>query len=72
MNVMKSLVKYRVLNIVEKRQPLSLLCNQDMIRAEFGTALDAHLTYRNLIGRGLDGETLLNANSNTVEVLLGK
>lgn len=68
--MIKPLVKYRVLNIVEKRQPLSLSCNQDMIRAEFETALDAHVTYRNLIGTLLDGETFLNARTNTVEVLL--
>jgi hypothetical protein len=65
-------VKYRILNILEKRQPLSLSCTQDAIRAEFETALDAHLTYRNLIAKVPDGETLLNANTNTIEVFLGK
>jgi hypothetical protein len=64
-------VKYRILNILEKRQPLSLLCTPDGIRAEFETALDAHLTYRNLIVKVPDGETLLNTNTNTVEVFLG-
>jgi hypothetical protein len=65
-------VKYRILNILEKRQPLSLSCTQDAIRAEFETALDAHLTYRNLIAKVPDGETLLNTNTNTVEVFLGE
>jgi hypothetical protein len=65
-------VKYRILNILEKRQPLSLSCTQDAIRAEFETALDAYLTYRNPIAKVPDGETLLNANTNTVEVFLGE
>ena len=50
---------------------MSLSCTQDAIRAEFESALDAHLTYRNLIAKVPDGETLLNTNTNTVEVFLG-
>ena len=65
-------MKYRILNMLEKRQPLSLSCAPDAIRAAFETALDAHLTYRNLIAKVPDGETLLNANTNTVEVFLCK
>jgi hypothetical protein len=64
-------VKYRILNILEKRQRLSLSCTQDAIRAEFETALDAHVTYRNLIVKVPDGAMLLNTNTNTVEVFLG-
>lgn len=51
---------------------MSLSHTQDAIRAEFGTALDADLTYRNLIAKVPDGETLLKTNTNTIEVLLGK
>jgi hypothetical protein len=51
---------------------LSLSCTQDEIRAEFETAFDADLTYRNLIAKVPDGETLLNTNTNTIEVSLCK
>ena len=69
---MKPSVKYRVLNIVEKRQPLSLNCTQYAIRAEFETAFDAYMAYRNILGRLPHGEAWLSAHSNTVEVLLSE
>ena len=68
--MIKPLVKYWLLNIVEKRQPLSLNCTRHAIRAEFETAFDAHMVYRNLLGRVPDGQALLTADTNTIEVLL--
>ena len=65
-------MKYRILNILEKKQPLSLSCTQDAIRAEFESALDAHLTYWNLTAKVPDGETLLDTNTNTIEIFLDK
>jgi hypothetical protein len=70
--MMKPSLKYRVLNIVEKRKPLSLNCTQHAIRAEFETAFDAYMAYRNILGRVPNGEALLSAHSNTVEVLLSE
>ena len=64
------LIKYKVLNIIEKRQPISLSCTDDEILAEFESARDADLTYRNLIARIPDGVTILNPTKNTIEVTL--
>jgi hypothetical protein len=70
--MIKPLVKYRLLNIVGKSHPLSVNCTQHAIRAEFETPFDAHMVYRNLLGRVPDGEALWTADTNTVEVLLCK
>ncbi|MGD8529974.1 MAG: hypothetical protein PVG97_03265 [Syntrophobacterales bacterium] len=70
--MIKPLVKYRILNMLEKRHPLSLSCTKDEVCAEFETAFDADLTYRNLIAKVPDVETLLNTDTNTIEVSLCK
>ncbi len=70
--MVKTLLKYKVLNIIEKRQPVSLSFSQDEIFAEFERPLDADLTYRTLIARIPDGATILNPTENTVEVELSK
>jgi hypothetical protein len=70
--MIKPLVKYMLLNIVEKRQPLSLNCTQHAICAEFETAFDANMVYRNLLGRVPDGEAVLTADANAIQVLLCK
>jgi hypothetical protein len=68
--MVKALVKYKVLNIIEKRQPISLSFTDDEILAEFENALDASIAYRKLIARVPDGATILNPTENTVEVTL--
>jgi len=68
--MLKTLVRYKVLNIIEKRQPVSLSFTQNEIFAEYESALDADLTYRNLIARVPDGVTILNPTKKTVEVTL--
>ena len=69
-NMVKALVKYKVLNIIEKRQPKSLSFSDDEILAEFESSLDASITYRNLIARVSDGATVLNPTEKTIEVSL--
>lgn len=68
--MVKALVKYKVLNIIEKRQPVVLSLNDDGILAEFENPLDASITYRNLIARVSDGATVLNPTEKTIEVSL--
>lgn len=68
--MVKALVKYKVLNIIERRQPISLSFNDDEILAEFDSPLDASITYRNLIARVSDGATVLNPTERTIEVSL--
>ena len=68
--MVKALVKYKVLNIIEKRQPVALSFNNDEILAEYENPLDARITYRNLIARVSDGATILNPTEKTVEVSL--
>ncbi len=70
--MVKALLKYKVLNIIEKRQPVSLSFNQGEILAEFESSLDADLTYRTLIARVPDGATILNPTKHTVEVELSE
>jgi hypothetical protein len=64
------LVRYKVLNIIEKRQPVTLSFTQDEILAEYESALDAELTYRNLMARIPNGVTISNPTKKTVEVTL--
>jgi hypothetical protein len=64
------LVRYKVLNIIEKRQPVSLSLGQDEIIAEYDSVLDAELTYRNLMARIPDGVTISTPQKKTVEVTL--
>jgi hypothetical protein len=68
--MVKALVKYKVLNIIEKRQPVVLSLNEDEILAEFESPLDASITYRNLIARVSDGATVLNPTAKRIEVSL--
>ena len=68
--MVKALVKYKVLNIIEKRNPVSLSFTHGEILAEYESARDADLTYRNLIARVPDGVTISNPTKNTVEVTL--
>ena len=64
------LVRYKVLNIIEKRQPISLSFTQDGIFAEYDSALDAELTYRNLVARIPNSVTVSNPTKKTIEVTL--
>ena len=68
--MVKALVRYKVLNIIEKRQPVSLSFTQHEILAEYESARDADLTFRNLIARIPDGVTILNPTKKTIEVTL--
>ena len=68
--MVKKLVKYKVLNIIEKRQPIHLSFSDDEIIAEFENPLDADITYRNLIARVSEGATVLNPTEKTIEVSL--
>ena len=68
--MVKALVRYKVLNIIEKRQPISLSFTKHEILAEYESARDADLTFRNLIARIPDGVTILNPTKNTIEVTL--
>jgi hypothetical protein len=68
--MVKALVKYKVLNIIERRQPISLSFHDDEILAEFDSRLDASITYRNLIAQFSDGATVLNPTERTIEVSL--
>ncbi|MBW2109334.1 MAG: hypothetical protein JRI36_11825 [Deltaproteobacteria bacterium] len=68
--MVKTLVKYKVLNIIEKRQPISLSFTRDEILAEFESPRDADLTYRTLMARVPEGVIILNPTKNTVEVTL--
>jgi hypothetical protein len=70
LGMLKTLVRYKVLNIIEKRQPVSLSFTQDEIHAEYESALDANLTYRNLVARVPEGVTISNPTKKTVEVSL--
>lgn len=66
----KALVRYKVLNIIEKRQPISLSFTRNEILAEYESVLDANLTYRNLVARVPDGVIISNPTKKTVEVTL--
>lgn len=68
--MLKVLVRYKVLNIIEKRQPISLSFTQNEIFAEYQSVLDADLTYRNLVAQVPDGVTILSPTKKTVEVTL--
>lgn len=66
----KALVRYKVLNIIEKRQPISLSFTRNEILAEYESVLDANLTYRNLVARVPEGVIISNPTKKTVEVTL--